>query len=331
MLTYAIVRTWLMPIALCAALTMSVGLVYAAPPPTQIGGAFLPITSHDLKSSQGLTYRIIVSAPVGKAPRTGYPVIYVLDGNAWAPLASEIIRFNGEFGVRSRVEPAVVVGIGYPIDTPFDMSRRFHDLTTPSNMSSPYGNMVQGTPGGYLSMLNFIESVVKPDIERRFSIDKRRQTLIGHSLGGLFTLRTLLTRPASFQTFVALSPSIWWDYASVLKDVKTFTPDPSIVKNTRVFIAVGELEGQISAEEREGARKAAEADPTMLGDRSIDQFMKELDEFGRTARMVENARDVAGVLSAKGFGAEFHLFPDEDHFSVVPAEMGRAVPFALKR
>ena len=84
-----------------------------------------------LKSAAGAPYRIVVATPAGAASAKGYPVIYVVDGNAWTGIISEIIRTNIEFGLKSAVEPAVVVGIGYPIGNAFDMTRRTLDLTSP--------------------------------------------------------------------------------------------------------------------------------------------------------------------------------------------------------
>ena len=70
--------------------------------------------------------------------------------------------------------------------------------------------------------MDFIDTVVKPRIETRFKIDRPRQTPIGHSLGGLFTLSTMFNRPQSFQTYVALSPSIWWNHRVLLRQAQDF-------------------------------------------------------------------------------------------------------------
>jgi len=150
----------------------------------------------DVKSRTGGDYRVFVWVPQEPPPASGYPVIYVLDGNAWGPLAAEINWIDASEGNEHRVQPAVVVGIGYPTNQPFDLHRRVRDLTTPTDKNRAV--IVDGN-GGYAEFISFINGVVKPDIERRYPIDRTRQTLLGHSLGGLFVLRTLLTDPASFQ------------------------------------------------------------------------------------------------------------------------------------
>jgi predicted alpha/beta superfamily hydrolase len=308
--------------ALCLVAALS------AAKPSIADSAFLSLSSHDLTSTEGLTYRIIVAPPSGPKPAAGYPVIYVMDGNAWTPMAAEVIRTNLDFGQTSKVEPAVVVGVGYPIDGVFDMKRRDWDLTTPTSVPAE----TEGSDvGGYEAMIRFLQERVKPDIEKRFPIDRKRQTLAGHSLGGLFTLRTLMNHPDWFQTYVAMSPSIWWNDAALLKEAPALKPSPS-QRAARVYIGVGELEQYISPAYRmrmeASARKRAAGDPTALGGKTAEAYV---DYAVRSARMVDNARDMAKVLGDKGLEVRFDLFPEEDHFSVLPSQLGRAIPFALRK
>jgi len=310
------------------ALCLVVALVSVAP--SRADTPFLKLTSHDLTSSEGLTYRIIVAPPVGPAPASGYPVIYVMDGNAWAPLFAEVIRTNLDFGTRSKVKPAVVVGIGYPIAGTFDMTRRDWDLTTPTSVEADKaGNRV----GGYEAMARFIEQRVKPDIEKRFSIDRKRQTLAGHSLGGLFTLRTLMNHPDAFQNYVAMSPSIWWNDAALLKEAAALKPTPSQLA-AHVYIGVGELEQYWTpayrAEVEVQMRAEVAADPALLGGKSIDAYLADIADMS-SSKMVDNARAMAKILGEKGLDVRFDLFPDEDHFSVLPSQIGRAIPFVLRK
>jgi len=291
---------------------------------------FLSIVTHDLSSAEGLSYRIIVAPPAGPAPKAGYPVIYIMDGNAWAPMAAEVVRTNLDFGLRSKVEPAVVVGIGYPIDGGFDMKRRLHDLTTRSDLPRPVSKVIPTDSGGYEAMVRFIEERVKPDIEKRFPIDRTRQTLAGHSLGGLFTLRTLMNHPDWFQTYLAFSPSIWWHDAALVKEALALSLSPA-QRAARVYIGVGELEEYKTqdyvAEMEANLRDALAKDPKALGDESIEAYIA--NAHNRENHMVDNARDMARILTDKGLKVRYDQFPEEDHFSVLPSQIGRAIPFAL--
>jgi predicted alpha/beta superfamily hydrolase len=289
------------------------------------------LDARDIKSPSGSVYRITVTSPKGPAPPMGYPVIYVVDGNAWAPLVTAILNVNVAGASSTVLGPAVVVGVGYPIDGPFDLTRRVRDLTTPTEK---HHDVIPARNGGYDDFIKLIEDVVKPDVERRYSIDRTRQTLLGHSLGGAFVLRTLLAHPASFQNYVALSPSIWWDDAALLRDVATIAPDAATVANTRVYLAAGELEQHSTPASHAATLKSfrafADAHPEVRQGKGADALVAELEDHGRKTRMVDNARDMWIALTEKGYAVRFDSFPDEDHFSVVPSELGRALPFALK-
>jgi len=285
----------------------------------------------DIKSPSGGVYRITVASPKDPAPPSGYPVIYVVDGNAWAPLVTAILNVNVAGASSVVLGPAIVVGVGYPIDEPFDLIRRVRDLTTPTEK---HRDVIPARNGGYDDFIKLIEDVVKPDIERRYPVDRTRQTLLGHSLGGAFVLRTLLAHPASFQGYVALSPSIWWDDAALLRDVATLTPDAAKAANTRVYLAAGELEQHSTPASHDATLKSfkafADAHPEVRQSKGVDALVAELEDHSRKTRMVDNARDMWIALAAKGYAVRFDSFPDEDHFSVVPSEIGRALPFVLK-
>ena len=281
-----------------------------------------------LTSAVGARYRIVVATPAGPPPAKGYPVIYVVDGNAWTSLVSEIIRTNLETGLQSRVEPAVVVGIGYPIENAFDLTRRNLDLTSPLSSGHPDPAVTDSIPsGGDIALLNFIDTVVKPMIERRFKVDLTRQTLIGHSLGGLFTLNTMFNRPQSFQTYVALSPSIWWNHRAALQEAQHFVDEPNRPRKLRVFLSVGDLEQHITPAYIAQARDVFEAEGKTAAE--ANKELSEMEASNNERTMVENACRMAKLLKAAHIQTTFVEFPGEDHFSVVPAALGRAVPFAL--
>ncbi len=283
-----------------------------------------------LRSAAGAPYRIIVATPIGKAPAGGYPVIYVVDGNAWTGLVSEIIRVNGGLGIQSRVEPAVVVGIGYPTSDAFDLVRRSLDFTSPATPGSD-PDVHPGANGGDVALMNFIDDVVKPEIESRFPIDRTRQTLLGHSLGGLFTLETLFARPGSFQSYVALSPSIWWNNRTPLRQAKTFLAQRGRPAKLRVFLSVGDLEqfrtANYVAHDRYDDREAFEADG--MTDTQADADVAADNASMDRKKMVTNVRQMAALMTNARIPTTFVEFPGEDHFSSVPAALGRAVPFAL--
>ncbi|OZI74881.1 alpha/beta hydrolase [Bordetella genomosp. 12] len=152
------------------------------------------------------TARIYLWVPPGPAPADGWPVIYMLDGTA---VFQALTRAEG-------LDPkAVVVGIGYDTPGRVNGDARGWDYTPRLPGAGPDGTPDPRGPnrrnGGAAAWLDFIETQVKPWVQSQAPIDTRRQTLYGHSYGGLFVLETMLTHPQSFQRYVAASPSLWWN------------------------------------------------------------------------------------------------------------------------
>ncbi|MNB87411.1 Ferri-bacillibactin esterase BesA [compost metagenome] len=157
----------------------------------------------------GLTYRIFVHLPLKPAPPEGYPVLYTVDGNAYFASLNDAMRLQTR---HPRGLPSgMIVSIGYPADGPFVSERRFRDLTVPDVQQ---GLRPDGSPwpvnGGADAFLDFIEQELMPLIGRRYNVDHSRAALFGHSLGGFFTLYTLIRRGGLFSTYIAGSPSLWW-------------------------------------------------------------------------------------------------------------------------
>lgn len=166
-----------------------------------------------MKSAGGLEYRIMISLPEGDVPYTGgYPVIYLLDGNAYFP------AFHVAKRAQARLKGSILVAIGYPSTTPLDFARRAFDLSPPA---PPERN----TPpqGGQDLFLDFIETRLMPEVSKRFKVDQDQRSLVGHSFGGMLGVYALFTRPALFQHVVAVSPSLWWRDKYLLEPERVFT------------------------------------------------------------------------------------------------------------
>lgn len=166
-----------------------------------------------MKSAEGRDYRIMVSLPEGDVPYTGgYPVIYIVDGNALFPALHAAKR------VQEHWKGAILVAIGYPSNTPYDFNRRAFDLSPPqpAERNDP-------PQGGQDLFLDFIEKRLMPKVNERFKVDQDQRSLVGWSFGGMFGVYSLFTRPALFQHVVAISPSLWWRDRYLLAHERAFT------------------------------------------------------------------------------------------------------------
>lgn len=168
--------------------------------------------------------------------------IYVTDANENFPIVaatSRQMQWGGE------VPPCLVVGIDY-LDPDLAMKEdwRRRELT-PTAQPRGYGAESKVPAGGAAEFRGFILSTVRPIIEQRFDVDRTRSMLIGHSLGGLFTLDTMLNQPDAFGNYLALSPSLWFDEDRVLRSFRDKVAGGAVFKS-RVVALAGEQEERIS-------------------------------------------------------------------------------------
>lgn len=265
---------------------------------------------YDLKSAiNNRTYRIFVSIPNDKPPKDGFPVIYLLDGNRNFATASDDLKL------------AVVVGIGYPTNHYAEMlSDRTKDLTTPisadrlKTFKQRYPGVYKQSPdviGGMDDFLRVIEHEIKPFIGKLAPINTNQQALFGHSLGGLTVVHALFTEPTAFQTFIASSPSIWWDEKAVLHDEPNFAREVTMGRaEPRVLINVGSLE-QYAEGLEPGTTPAQARDAQMVG--NAVNLGKQLAELkGRSPYLVKTV-----------------VFDGETHLTVTPAAISRGLEFAF--
>ncbi|ABS22643.1 alpha/beta hydrolase [Bacillus cytotoxicus] len=191
-------------------------------------------------------YRIYISKPKQPAPDSGYPVIYVLDGNAYFQTFQEAMKVQSGRAEKTGVPASIIVGIGYPIEGVFAGAERCYDFT-PYPLSVDAPPKPDGKPwpksGGANKFLAFIQEELKPQIEKNFTINPKKQTIFGHSFGGLFALHILFTKVSAFQNYFICSPSIWWNNQLVLENQLKFIDKWSQMNDeVRVFLTVGGAE-----------------------------------------------------------------------------------------
>jgi hypothetical protein len=128
-----------------------------------------------------------------------YPVLYLLDGEEHFHHTTGITTFLSAVG---QAPEMIVVGVVNAGDS------RERDLTPTPRKDKP------GT-GGAGKFLSFLKDELRPRIEGAYRTAPYR-ILVGHSLGSLFALHTLTRAPDTFNAYVAMSPSLWWDDKAVL-------------------------------------------------------------------------------------------------------------------
>ena len=157
---------------------------------------------------------ILVRVPVGyETNKLSYPVLYMTDGNAHIGHTSSTIEFLARNG---RMSEMIVVGI---INT--DRTRDLSPTHVTTTVAGGDSALQFPTSGGADKFLKFIETELIPDVEKRYRTNPYR-ILAGHSLGGLFAIHAMVSRPDLFQSYVAVSPALQWDNQVVVKRAEDF-------------------------------------------------------------------------------------------------------------
>lgn len=219
------------------------------------------------------------------------PILYMLDGNGLYPKA-----------VNRAVEklPAnklpIIIGIGYPIDEAFPKAWRTYDYTPPVAGDE----FKQG--GGSPALYQFLTDTIRPWAEKQFPIDKSKQTLFGHSFGGLFTLMAYQQQPDDFQFYVSASPSLWWGKGSMV-DLAKLTAKQAA---SPLFVTLGGLEES--------------PDLSKLSAEQVQNY--------QARKSWISTRQVCTEIANHQRHCEFRLFDGKNHGSVIPDAIDKALDVA---
>jgi predicted alpha/beta superfamily hydrolase len=199
----------------------------------------------DVTSSSGRNYRIFVWVPDEAAPAGGFPVLLTLDGNAYFATAVTALRVmspeNPMLRMKgSSVRSMIVVGVGYAGEQPFEGGERAFDYLPPLTSVDtryPREGWPGRPPGGADQFIKFLVDELRPALAARYPIDAGHQSLMGHSLGGFFTLYALMRRPDAFRNYIAISPSLWWDDHELVKRAQA-SPLSTGTSTNHILVAV---------------------------------------------------------------------------------------------
>ncbi len=156
--------------------------------------------------------------------RKNYPVIYLLDGSADEDFIhiAGLVQF-GSFPWINMVPESIVVGIA-------NVDRK-RDFTFPSNNELDQKEFP--TSGASANFIKFLTEEVAEMVQKQYRISEE-STIIGQSLGGLLVSEILFSSPNSFDNYIIISPSLWWDDQSLLQ-----RPTPVLTPPKKVYVAVG--------------------------------------------------------------------------------------------
>jgi uncharacterized protein len=192
----------------------------------------LVVHSNVLKEDRAVWVRMPAAS---RGSKESYAVLYMTDGGTNVNEIGSTIDFLADANF---MPPLIVVGITNT-DRVRDLTPSHADVKHSDGTADP-----MPTSGGADKFLDFIQTELVPEIEKRYPTQPYR-ILTGHSLGGLFAVYTLMARPDLFNAYIASSPSLWWDDFRAVRQAQEFFPKQKEFKKT-LFFSLGNESGNMS-------------------------------------------------------------------------------------
>lgn len=131
--------------------------------------------------------------------KTPLPVLYMPDGGIkedFPHIANTLAKLIEE----KKIEPIILVGI--------ENTERGRDLTGAS--TSEYDKQFCPLTDGAKDFRAFISKELVPSINAKYQTTNVKG-IVGESLAGLFVMETFLAHPSTFDFYIAMDPSLWWN------------------------------------------------------------------------------------------------------------------------
>jgi hypothetical protein len=218
--------TWVLVLALVAMPVMSAET--AKPLPFSVPGSqvrTLPV------NAAGRHYALFIHLPSSYArePSKRYPVVYVTDGY-WDFM--KLVAIQGALAYDKVAPEFITVGMAYAGENLDYGNLRRWELS-PVKFGEP-----NDASGHAKEFLETIEDVFIPLMDKEYRTDPKQRVLGGASLGGLFTLYSMFTKPDLFNAYIAVTPAVALDDSWLLKYEEEFFKAGKSV-NARLYMTVG--------------------------------------------------------------------------------------------
>ncbi len=213
-----------------------------------------------------------------------YPVVYLLDGS------DHFLSMMGLMEKKCR-------GIGHScpemILVAVTHNNRQRELTPTKAGSYTQPDKINENSGGGEAFSAYLEKELIPYINAKYPAAPYR-VLVGHSLGGLTVMHTLINHHALFNAYVAIDPSMWWDNALLVKQMEVALKNGGF-ENKSLYLAVAN---------------------TLAKGASIDQVRSGNDQDSRHIRSIFKLVDTLDAHPQSGLRWKWKYYPEENHGSI---------------
>lgn len=179
------------------------------------GSSFYHFSVNKFDSRDGKRhYKVWTGVPDKTPPPSGFPILYLLDGNAVMDRLSEPLLKK-----LSEDNPPVIVAVGYQTVEPFELNARSFDYTPPITENDKKCQQPRGREcGGSIIFRHLLEETIVPVVEQGLKLDKHKRGIWGHSLGGIYVLNAYLSS-SLFTVFYSTSPTLNSEYVGLLNNL----------------------------------------------------------------------------------------------------------------
>lgn len=201
-------------------------------------GSTFTLESKILNETRTYWVRLPASYNNKSYDKQSYPVMYVLDGkSAFFPLAGVVSFMSEKESVNFQIPEMIVVGV--------DTENRLKDLTPNPSTRMPDGQeaktesqkLMMAGGGGGETFFKFLTEELFPKIEGDYRTLPYRM-YVGHSLGGLTTVYTLLKHPGIFNSYFSIDGSLWWDNGKYVREAPFDLKNMKSTTIQRMYISV---------------------------------------------------------------------------------------------
>ncbi|WP_179006846.1 alpha/beta hydrolase [Winogradskyella forsetii] len=135
-----------------------------------------------------------------KSSNDALPVLYMPDGGIVQEDFPHIANTVAKLVENKSIPPMILVGI--------ENTDRRKDLSGPSDVKEDeqYCPLTDGAK----KFRAFITDELMPEINKNYRTTDEKG-IIGESLAGLFVMETFFLKPDTFDFYVAMDPSLWWN------------------------------------------------------------------------------------------------------------------------
>jgi predicted alpha/beta superfamily hydrolase len=208
-----------------------------------------------------------------------YPVLYLLDGDAHFHSVTGLLQFLGT-GINGNYLVPEMIVVAIP------NTDRTRDLTPTNTSKGPDGKELPflKTSGGMPNFLKFLKNELIPHIDSGYHSSSYR-IFVGHSFGGITVINALYTIPETFNAYVAIDPSLWYDNQLLLRKAKDYF---SKAKLEHKFLFMGQ------------------ANTIQPGDTNRNLHFESIMQFN----------SIMGSFNESGIQYKYKYYSEDDHGSV---------------